>query len=605
MAQGLRAARFAMFSVGVTGAALLLLVLGVLETMVVSRINRLAETMSRIGKTGDMAIRLPVVGKDEISLFSEDINRMLGDLQKAERSLRDNERRYRAMFENAGDALVVLKDQQVIDCNTRALALFGGSREQIVGCPFASFLPPMQADGEESRSLWNALMDKVRREGASVAEWRCRRLDGSILETEVNLSIVTMGSEVLLQMVFRDLTVRRQAEADRRQLHQQMVQGQKLESLGVLAGGIAHDFNNLLVAVMGNADLALQDMEQSAPGHSFVEEIKKAAVRASDLTSQLLAYSGKGKFVIKVVDLNLVVREMANLLQVSITKKAIVRYELAETLPSVEVDVAQFRQILMNLITNASDAIGDTPGTITIRTGIVDADRSYLSQTYINEGLQEGAYAFLEVSDTGCGMDAETKGRIFDPFYTTKASGRGLGLAAVLGIIRGHQGAIHVYSEQGRGSTFKVLLPLSRKEIERLPQSIIPETHSWRASGTILVADDEESMRSISRMMLEKIGFRVVTAVDGQDAVDKFREHADSVVAVLLDLTMPRLDGEQTFQELLCIRPDVKVILCSGYNESEACRRFGDMKLAGFVQKPFEYHAIVNLLKDVVTGKSA
>lgn len=603
--QGIRATRFAVISVCCTGIALLVIVLLLLETMVVSRISRIAETMSRIGKAGDLTIRLSEGGRDEIGRLGMNINRMLGDLQKAEQSLRDNERQYRALFESAGAAIIVMKGQSVADCNPSALALLGVAREQIIGQPFGRFLPPVQADGQESRGAWNTLAEKVGREGASVVEWRCRRLDGSVVEVELSLSSVSMGPEVLMQLVLRDLTLRQQAEAEKKQLQQQMMRGQKLESLGTLAGGIAHDFNNLLVAVMGNADFALHEMKASSPGYAFFQEIKKAAARASDLTSQLLAYSGQTQFVVQVVDLNVLIPEMASLLRSSISKKANVLYDLAVTTPCVDVDVTQFRQVLINLVTNASDAIGDKPGTITIRTGIIGVDRSYLSHTYMSEGLAEGAYAFFEVSDTGCGMDAEVKGRIFDPFFSTKANGRGLGLAAVQGIVRGLHGAINVSSEPGRGSAFRVLLPLSKNDLAKLPESDELDLDAWRASGTVLVADDEEAMRSICRMILEQIGFQVITAANGQEAVDMFREHSDSVVAVLLDLTMPELGGEQAFEQLLRIRPDVKVILCSGYNETEACSHFTDKKPVGFVQKPFEYKALVSQLKRVVTGGDA
>ncbi len=386
---------------------------------------------------------------------------------------------------------------------------------------------------------------------------------------------------------YEDITASKEAEDERRRLEAEIQYAQKLESLGILAGGIAHDFNNLLVAVLGHADLAIAGLSAANPAHRHVEEIQTAARRARELTNQMLAYSGKGRFVVRALELNDVVTEMGQLLQASIPKKVQLRYDLSADPGTVEVDVAQIRQVVMNLVTNAAEAIGDQPGTITLVTKRRHVDEAYLLRAKLGEPLAEGEYVVLEVSDTGCGMDQATRQRVFEPFFTTKVHGRGLGLAAVLGIVRGHGGTIVVYSEVGKGSCFKVLLPASSR---REQPSALPSPPAGTAvpfTGTVLVVDDEPVVREVARQMLECLGFSVLTAADGAEAMEAFRRHEAEVRLVLLDLTMPNVDGEETFLALRQTAPGVRVILTSGYNEMEATSRFVGRGLAGFLQKPF------------------
>jgi signal transduction histidine kinase/CheY-like chemotaxis protein len=398
-----------------------------------------------------------------------------------------------------------------------------------------------------------------------------------------------------------DITERIRSEEERLKLEAQVQHAQKLESLGVLAGGIAHDFNNLLLAILGNADLALLDMSPVSPVRQNVEEIKKASQRAAELAKQMLAYSGKGRFVVEAIDLSEVIEEMSHMLQVSTSKKAVLKYNFARNLPAVEADATQIRQIVMNLITNASEAIGDRSGIISVSTGLMHVDRRYLRDTYLDEDLPDGLYVTLEVADTGCGMDAATQAKMFDPFFTTKFTGRGLGMAAVLGIVRGHGGAIKVYSEVGKGTTIKVLLPTS--EAERAAATGGAESdRGWQGSGTVLLADDEESVLAIGRMMLERLGMTVVTAAHGREAVDVFRQREGDIDCVILDLTMPHMDGEETFRELRRLQPDVRVIMSSGYNEQEVTQRFVGKGVAGFIQKPYELSELQRVLQAALEG---
>jgi PAS domain S-box-containing protein len=386
--------------------------------------------------------------------------------------------------------------------------------------------------------------------------------------------------------VARDISERRRAEEERANLAAQMLEVQKLESLGVLAGGIAHDFNNLLMAVLGNADLALAFLSPASPARPNVEEIVRASHRAADLCRQMLAYSGKGQFVVGRYDLSEIVREMAQMLEVSVSKKATLRYSFGAELPPVEADVTQLRQVIMNLITNASEALGNRSGIISISTGINNCDRAYLSESFLDDNLPEGRYVFLEVSDTGAGMDEETRRRIFEPFFTTKFTGRGLGLAVVLGIVRGHHGAIKVYSEPGKGTSFKILLPaMAWAPEDRVPSTLksAPLPHG----GTVLLVDDDAKVRQVASQMLTLLGFKVLTAAHGREALDVFRGSGSEIDCVILDLTMPEMSGDEVFRELRHLKNDVCVILSSGYNEQDVTQRFVGKGLAGFIQKPY------------------
>ncbi len=412
-----------------------------------------------------------------------------------------------------------------------------------------------------------------------------------------------LESDVMQLTLFMDavwkVVNRKRGEEERRKLEQQLLHAQKLESLGVLAGGIAHDFNNILTAIIGNADLALMRVKPESPAVDNLQRIGKAASRAADLARQMLAYSGKGKFMVGQLDLNSLLEEMLHILQVSISKKAELRLNLTRPLPAVEADVAQMHQIIMNLVINASEALGDENGVIAVTTGQLACDQDYLKNDWLTDTPQGGQYVYLEISDDGCGMDKDTLARLFDPFFTTKFTGRGLGMAAVQGIVRGHRGAIKVDSQPGRGTTFRVLLPASNGQPEIRPER--SEKEGWRGDGTVLLVDDEESVRSTACQMLQELGFATITASDGREALEVFRSNP-GVDFVILDLTMPQMDGGQCFLELRRIKPDLQVIISSGYNEQEVTQKFAGAGLAGFIQKPYTLSA----LKEVISSlKSA
>ena len=411
------------------------------------------------------------------------------------------------------------------------------------------------------------------------------------------------GRIVGLVGIGRDITQMRNDAAEREALQAKLRETQKLESLGILAGGIAHDFNNLLTSILGNASMAAMDLSPASPVRESIAQITEASLRAADLCKQMLAYSGRGRFDVRKLDLGLFVEQTAQILQISISKKAVLRFDLKPGLPPIEVDATQIQQVIMNLVINASEAIGDRSGVISIATGLIHVDRAYLAGTLMDPGLPEGEYVFLEVSDTGSGKTPEVQSRIFDPFFTTKFTVRGLGLAAVLGIVRGHKGALKVYSELGRVEPLSRCFSPAAADGHSESSSTAAgngEHFAWQGSGTILVVDDEIRMRQTVARMMQKLGLEPVLVCNGREAMEVFRADPAKFALVLLDLTMPDMDGEQTFTELRRIRSDVRVVLMSGFNAQEAMLRFPGKGLASFLQKPFTIDALRTVLQAVL-----
>lgn len=406
--------------------------------------------------------------------------------------------------------------------------------------------------------------------------------------------------------VSSDITQLKLAAEERRELEAQVLHTQKLESLGLLAGGIAHDFNNMLMGVMGYADLAQMEVPRDSPALESIKNIQVAAQRAADLCKQLLDYSGKGRFAIEPASLTIMVEEIVDLLKISISKNAALHFDLGQKLFRIAADPTQVRQIIMNLITNASDAIGATPGVISVITGYQECDAEFLQGLSVGEDLEPGPYVYLEVADNGEGMGPETLEKVFDPFFTTKSSGRGLGLAAVLGIVRGHHGGISITSKLNRGTTVKVLFPALKAGAPQGDEADDGDSDRriTRNQGTVLVVDDEEMVLAVSRRILESAGFTVLTAGTGREAVEIFRQKADEIRIVLLDLTMPRMDGQEVYNEIQAVRRDVSVILMSGFNESDAIQRFGSRAPTEFLTKPFGADEVLDSIRRIEDARS-
>ncbi len=513
----------------------------------------------------------------------------------AQEKLKASEERNRLLVDNANEGIVVLQGWRFVFVNPRIVQLTGYPPEHLRSREFIEFIHP--DDREMISERYRRRMDGDRT--PFIYEARLVDRAGAIKWVELNSVLFDWEGKQAVLLFIRDIGERKQAEEERLRMESQIQQTQKLESLGVLAGGIAHDFNNLLMAILGNIDLALLDLSPSSPSRANLLEAAKASQRAADLCRQMLAYSGKGRFISELISLNEIIDDMRHMLEVSVSKKAMLRYNFVQDLPAIEADATQMRQIIMNLVINASDAIGEKSGFISLSTGVMMCDRTYLSETWLNEGLPEGAYVYIEVADTGCGMDPAMLPKIFDPFFTTKFTGRGLGLAAVLGIVRSHRGAIKLFSERGRGTTFKILLPAVEGAAGH-PEGRRDAVQGWQGSGTVLLVDDEETIRALGRRMLERLGFTVVTATNGREALDLYRERPDGFVCVILDLTMPHMDGEEAFRGLRNIRKDVRVIMSSGYNEQEITHRFSGQAPSGFIQKPYQMDSLAAKLKEVL-----
>jgi len=524
--------------------------------------------------------------------------RDVSERRAAEQALLASEHRYRSLVETTGSVLIGLApDGMVTEWNREAERLFGWSRREVLGSDyFALVREPARREAmrlEVTRVLAGA--PPRPREDSVVSRQGDVRV---VLWTVTRLQDVR-GRPCGVIASGQDITERKRIEA-------QMQHAQKLESLGVLAGGIAHDFNNLLVGILGNTSLALMDVNEESELHEILRDVETAALRAADLTKQMLAYSGRGRFVVRPLDLSALVEEMAHLLHSSISKRAALRFDFAPDVPAVEADGTQLRQVVMNLITNASDALNGENGEIVLRTAVCWADREALHSPYLDYEPEPGPYALIEVSDTGIGMTPETLQRIFDPFFSTKFTGRGLGLAATLGIVRGHRGTIAVESAPGEGTTFRVYFPLALEsggDADASADSDLatPGRPHPVAAGVALVVDDDATVSEVARQMLERRGFEVVVAADGIDALSHFQQRRSELRLALVDLTMPRMGGEELVGAIRAVDGALPVVLMSGYSEGEVAGRFPPSLVSACIQKPFRLEELDAVLRTALT----
>ncbi len=528
------------------------------------------------------------------------------DVSRAQRvieELRESEERYRMLDELNRDVILQQSDEhgRVIWANSSLYDVLGYTKEDLTDAEtqFANVHPD---DREASRAAYDAVYPTVG-EIIRYPLTRCRHKDGSWRWLDgIDLICENHEGERSVLSASRDVTKQILAEEHRRTLADRTHESQRLESLGVMAGGIAHDFNNLLTPIVGETSLALQTLEPESALRRPLLKIQKAAHRAAALTLQMLAYSGQGPLQIEPVDLSLLVEEMGELLKSNVAGGAVLSYSLAKDLPAIEGDTSQLSQIVMNLISNARESVEDGSGHIAIRTGVMAP--TDLEQEHI-VGISEvgsGPYVFLEVSDDGCGMEEETQLKIFDPFFSTKFTGRGLGLASVLGIVRGHGGLILLQTEVGQGTRFQVLLPAAAGST--VVQSVPPEPSlPWHSDATVLVVDDDEGVRELAEVTFQSAGLRVLLARDGREGLALFRRHADEIQAVVLDRTMPTISGDAVFEEIRRTRPNTAVVLISGYSEDKAIAHIGK-HLDAFLQKPFEPSALLDTVRRVIEAKA-
>ncbi len=507
--------------------------------------------------------------------------------------LKESEKRYRSLFESMKEGLAIHRlspgesapfpTMQVLDVNPNCLAILQLDRQAVLGRDsFAIFGPGFLEHCSEFQRV-------EAREGFATFDLT---LPGRDRLYAVQVFSPAKGQ---IATLFEDITDRREAENERLNLERQLLHTQKLESLGILSGGIAHDFNNLLAAMQSYLNLVQMKVDPQSPAFQYLESMERVVHRATDLTRQMLAYSGKSRFVIKQHSLNQVIEDMNDLLKVTIPKKILLNLDLAPLLPPFEADAAQIQQLILNLLTNASDAIGDQEGVIRITTRSLRLGVGDLAKDFQGQALEAGAFVALEVSDTGCGMSPEVQTRIFDPFFSTKSLGRGLGLSAIQGILRGHHAGLRIDSQQGQGTTFKVFFRASALAMEEKNQALAPARQ--RLEGTVLLVDDEMMITDSVSAMLESMGLKVLIAHDGRQAVKAFQQERAAIDLVLMDLTMPHLDGLEAARLIHRLDPRMPVILSSGYSEHDSIQEGTGEKAVGFLQKPYTLQALYEAMR--------
>ena len=482
------------------------------------------------------------------------------------------------------------RDCRYLGCNHAFEEFYGTSKEVILGKSVFDIAPRALAEEYHARD-----QELFQHPGAQIYESQVKNVRGDVRDVVFHkASFADINGQVCgLIGAILDITERKKNETDNLNLERQLLNSQKQESLGVLSGGIAHDFNNLLHAVLGNLDMALMKLPGDAVALKSINQAVSAAKQAAKLTNMMLAYSGKGSFVVKELNLSELVEKNSALLLAALPTSVTLDLRLDHDVPLVMGDAGQLQQVVIHLIANASEAIGDATGVITLSTGVRIFDRSILGESRLEEKLPTGSYVWLEVRDNGCGMDQETQRKLFDPFFTTKFTGRGLGMSAVLGIIRAHKGALLVTSSPGAGATMVVILPIAarmqaRETVNNAAETVV-EMDNKPLPDVILIVDDEEMIRGVCIEMLGILGFKTLVASGGEEALRIFSENRDRIGLVLLDQCMPVMDGVTVFRNLKQCKPDIRVLLASGFNQEDVSEQFSGLGLCGFIQKPFKF----------------
>lgn len=518
--------------------------------------------------------------------------------KQMEQALEQSENRLRRMFQSHGAVMMLIDPENgaIIDVNQSAERFYGYSRKTLLTMNVADI-------NTLSREEIRVEMALTQKHQKNHFVFQHRVANGSIRTVEVYASPITMQDKDLLFSIIHDITDRKLAEEAFRNMEHQLLRAQKLESLARMSGGIAHDFNNLLHAVLGNLELSLMKLSPYEPVCKYIDAGIKAASRAAELSKMMLAYSGKGFLSRTEMNLTRLVEDSATMLSDAIPAPVTLEVKLDQKLPLVYADTSQIQQVIMNMVSNAVDAISDNPGMITLSTGVRHFDRAVLDTSRFDEKLEEGPYVWLEVRDTGCGMDGDTVYKLFDPFFTSKSTGRGLGMSAAYGIIRAHKGAFLVESKPGFGTNIQFLLPIDEGDLHGQDGNFVTAGevhHRLHVSETIMVVDDEEMIRRVSAAMLRELGFVTIEAADGEEALRIFKEQGDGIDLVLLDKCMPQMDGIEVFKRLRQIRPGIKVLLATGYSEREVTEQCSDHELNGFIQKPFTMNRLSDGVKRVL-----
>lgn len=514
----------------------------------------------------------------------------------------ESQKRLRDLVALAPDALIMSDaDGRITLSNPQAEVLFGYSSQELLNKP-VEFLIPQRYHRRHPKLRAEFFHDRRNRRMASDSDLMGLRKDGTEFPIEISLSSVGGEAAPYVVASVRDISARIRLEDERKKAAAQVQNTQKLESLGTLAGGIAHDLNNMLAAVMNFSNIALQRVGGIEPAERAIEESKRVMVRMAALCNQLMEYAGKGGSNLVAMDVSDAVEKMRSLLDSSISKKVELRFQLARNLPSVRADNSQITQVVLNLVVNASESLAGAGGTIHVRTGMLVPDEALRSELHLIDSLPGAPGVYLEISDTSCGMDAEMRDRLFDPFYSTKAEGRGMGMAVVLGIVSGHGAAIGVRSQPGKGTRVTVLFPpMTGSEGASAAMPATAATGPDTRGPTILFVEDEGTVRDSARLLLQEAGYDVLVAWDGLEAMRLFAARSEEISLVLLDLAMPGLGGEDVSREFRRVRPDICIVLMSGSTEQVALERYGDPKPTGFIQKPYEAAVLLETIDAAIS----
>jgi two-component system cell cycle sensor histidine kinase/response regulator CckA len=515
----------------------------------------------------------------------------ISERKQSEAALRESEERFRHMADSA-PVLIWLADTsgRLTFCNKQVMIFTGRTEEQLASEGFLDLIHPGDAEMAGSSALAG-----VQGQRAFQIEFRLRRADGEYRSMFTAGTPRFAGSGYLGHITITvDIT-------ELKQKHDHVLAMQKLESLGVLAGGVAHDFNNLLGGILASTELLMADHTEGAPfDEDVLQRIRTAAIRGGEIVRQLMVFSGEEGQALEPVDLSRLISEMLQLLNVSISKRAVLKVNLSEKLPTVRANAAELRQVVLNLVTNASDALGEDEGVISVSVSRVQSGPDYRAPN-----LSHGDYVRLEVSDTGCGMTEEVQSRIFDPFFTSKFAGRGLGLAAVRGVIRSHGGTVNVVSAPGQGSRFEILLPCSGDPAGDWRDATVPAAGGEAAdfSGTILVVEDEDTLRLAVSKLLRKNGFTVLEAADGETGVDLLRASTRKIDVALLDLTLPGMSSREVLSDLRRVHPHAQVIVTTAYNQDWAQSTIGGPHPWLYLRKPYQLSQLTSLLESICLDK--
>lgn len=525
------------------------------------------------------------------------------DRKRTEDALRLSEERYRMLAEFTGE---LIYDRDLcggkIHWAGHAEGMSGFSADELERTGIEGWRKRLHPDDNERVSA----AENMAMEGHSMfsAEYRLMKPDGKYMYIEESGGFLydESGKPVRMLGVMKDITERVCASEERIQLERKLLYAQKMESLGAMAGGIAHDFNNFLMGIMGSIELALLQVK---PGTDIYKNLKRAinvSYRAADITAQMLAYSGRTHFTMSPVQPAPFIAGISDMLRSCLRENISFRSDVPGNIPEIMVDAGQFRQVLINLVTNSSEAIGNREGEIVISAGEEFFSDEYLETNIAGQRLKQGRYVYIDISDNGCGMDDDIKGRLFDPFFSTKQTGRGLGLPAVQGIMKGHGGAVVIESDRNYGAKVRIIFPVLEKR-DTAFQSTASVAAGCDRGDIVLVVDDEDEVRNLCMEFVGIAGFKALGAEDGEKGLEIFRKESENLGCVLLDLSMPKIDGVTAFNEMKKINPDVPVILCSGYSEEDATRSFSGERLAGFLQKPYRLDLLKSKLESVIKNR--